>query len=36
MDKIDISKVLELLSEIYSRRYGVDIQIVPAKTQTTE
>lgn len=36
MEKIDINKVLELLSEIYSRRYGMDIQIVPAKTQTTK
>lgn len=29
MDKIDISKVLEILSIIYSRRYGVDITIKP-------
>lgn len=36
MDKIDVNKVLELLSEIYSRRYGVDIQIVPAKQTTTK
>lgn len=31
MDKIDISKVLEILSIIYSRKYGVDITIKPAK-----
>ena len=31
MDKIDISKVLEILSIIYSRKYGVDITFKPAK-----
>ena len=31
MDKIDISKVLEILSIIYSRRYGVDITIKTVK-----
>lgn len=31
MDKIDISKVLEILSIIYSRKYGVEITFKPAK-----
>lgn len=31
MDKIDISKVLEILSTIYSRKYGIEITFKPAK-----
>ena len=31
MDKIDVTKVLEILSIIYSRKYGVEITFKPTK-----
>lgn len=31
MDKIDVTKVLEILSTIYSRKYGVEITFKPAQ-----